>query len=113
MLVLYVEGRRIKRTLVLHAEGKPGDFSLLPFNLFRPLPGAFAPLRHGRINSGTPRVQRLLYGLHDDIVCCGRCAPRVHLRQRAHGGESHIDYALDTFPERFVGAGDGLEEKGE
>jgi hypothetical protein len=38
-------------------------------------------------------------------------APRIHLRQRAHGGESHIDYALDTFSKRFVGAGDSLKGK--
>ena len=55
-------------------------------------------------------IKCLFRRLGRDVGCSGR-APRIHLRQGANGGESHIDYAFNTFSKRFVGACDGLEGK--
>ena len=78
------------------AEETPFGFTptLLRLNLFRPLP----------IVLGGICIRRLFHRLDDGITRSGRDVSRIHLRQRAHGGESHIDNALDPFPEGLAGA---------
>ena len=72
-------------------------------------PGDFAPLYASTtFDLRNTRIWGLFRRLDCGIVCSGSVTG-VHLRQRADGGESHIDYALNTFSERFVGAGDGLK----
>lgn len=49
-------------------------------------------------------IRRLFCKFDDGIIRGGRNASRIHLRQGTHGGESHVDYALDPFSEGLVGA---------
>ena len=88
---------------------KPGDFTPLRIDLFLLL--RVLTFFRGRVNLGSICIYYFFHRLDGNIVHGRRRAPRIHLRQGAHRGESHIDYALDAFSKRFVGAGHSLKGK--